>query len=273
MTHIHTFPKPKNLLFDLNETLVHQHRTEKSHIAFTYAALTQYAWRSLSYEAFENAWVKWFEEKEAMRWERGRQALREGRLTDAYQDLREHLYRENIRGILLLLREMHTDDGREVITADVITEEIIEEVTAAFQRSWVNGLRPIPSSLEALSQLQEHYQLAIVTNFQQPDLMPGILTSAGLDAFFPEESVIISADHKLRKPHPWLFAEAFERLKIEADETAYIGDTLDDDMLGAKIAGMIPVLLNPDKKHASHSDTTVIEIKTLTELVSLLDSW
>src|SRR5512146_2361167 len=86
------------VLFDLNETLIHQIRTERSHIASTYAPLAQADW-SITFESFEAAWMS-VHQKATARYLEGITLLRAGEVERARELLAEPWYRENIAAIL-----------------------------------------------------------------------------------------------------------------------------------------------------------------------------
>ena len=56
--------------------------------------------------------------------------------------------------------------------------------------------------------------------------------------------VISSADIGIRKPAPEIFQHALRRLHVLAQETWFVGDTLDEDIAGAAIAGLTCCLLS-----------------------------
>jgi len=60
------------------------------------------------------------------------------------------------------------------------------------------------------------------------------------DAF---EVVLSSADLGIRKPDGRIFREALGRLGVEAAHTWYVGDTFEEDIEGALLAGLAPIWL------------------------------
>jgi HAD superfamily hydrolase (TIGR01549 family) len=250
MTHFITA-----VLFDLNETLIHQVRTERSHMASTYAALTQHFW-DLTFESFEAAWLK-VHARYAEQFQEGIHSVYAGDLEEAKQKLREPWYRENIAAII---EELHLP----------ASNRLIEKVTWAFQDSWVGGLRMPEQNRAVLEQLiQDGYQLGIVTNFQQPDIIPDILTDFGLAKFF--KTIVISASRGWRKPHPELFKPALRSLGLSETpgKVVYVGDNIEEDVEGAKRVGLVPVLIDTKSKHGDLKEP-VIQIQSLSELPDAL---
>jgi HAD superfamily hydrolase (TIGR01662 family) len=243
------------VLFDLNETLIHQTRSKRSHMASTYAALAQQYW-SLTFESFEAAWEKirlQYEEQ----FQQGNQLVYAGNFEAAKQKLREPWYRENIAAII---NELNIPTSNR----------LIEKVTWAFQDSWVGGLTMPDKNRGVLEKLiQEGYQLGIVTNFQQPNIIPDILTDFGVSNIF--KTIVISADFGWRKPHPELFNDALQKLNMREmpERVAYVGDNSEEDVEGARIAGLQPILIDStdrgiDLRHKS------ARIHSLTELPEIL---
>jgi len=55
--------------------------------------------------------------------------------------------------------------------------------------------------------------------------------------------VLSSADLRIRKPAPGIYSAALERLHARASETWFVGDTYDEDIIGATAVGLQPVWL------------------------------
>jgi putative hydrolase of the HAD superfamily len=66
----------------------------------------------------------------------------------------------------------------------------------------------------------------------------------GLDAYF--DDYVFSTDVGLRKPHPKIFKIALSNLGVDASEAMYVGNSIVQDIKGAKGVGMRAVL-----KHSS----------------------
>lgn len=86
----------------------------------------------------------------------------------------------------------------------------------------------------------------------------------------PLDFVMSSADYGFRKPHPQLFNTAIAKLGCKPSETWFVGDTLTDDIVGAKNAGMIPIWYNPGLK-PNDRELSPLEIHSWGEFTELLD--
>lgn len=86
-----------------------------------------------------------------------------------------------------------------------------------------------------------------------------LLERLGLAARF--EFVVISSQAGWRKPDPRIFREALRRLDLPADRVAYVGDSYEDDVVGARSVGMGAVLVD---RHAEQSNAE--RLATLADL-------
>ena len=60
-------------------------------------------------------------------------------------------------------------------------------------------------------------------------------------------SIIISDEVGIRKPAPDIFSVALNSLEIEARETLFVGDSWEEDIVGAAKFGMDSVWINPNR--------------------------
>jgi len=80
---------------------------------------------------------------------------------------------------------------------------------------------------------------------------------------------VSSSDHGFLKPHPKIFQTALALMQVSASDAVMVGDSLTQDVLGARRAGMRGILLargRPDTR--ATEDVTVI--RGLSELPDLL---
>ena len=109
------------------------------------------------------------------------------------------------------------------------------------------------------------YQLGIITNRQSS--IADELDKLALTKFFPE--VIISGEVGTQKPDPAIFHHAISKVNCAAENCVYIGDNYFADVIGARNAGIQPVLIDPDG-FFPEADCPVIQ--KLSDLLPLLDS-
>jgi putative hydrolase of the HAD superfamily len=78
-----------------------------------------------------------------------------------------------------------------------------------------------------------------------------------------------SSQYCLRKPNKLLFDLAAKKLKVNSSGRWFIGDSYKYDMLGAKSAGMLPILYNR-KNSPMTNDIELIEVKSMYEIEKLI---
>ena len=91
----------------------------------------------------------------------------------------------------------------------------------------------------------------------------------GMDAYF--DDYVFSTDVGLRKPHPKMFKIALSNLGVEASEAMYVGNSLAQDIRGAKGVGIKAVLKR--SSFCPHADNVVPDhtVATLAEIDDLID--
>jgi putative hydrolase of the HAD superfamily len=76
------------------------------------------------------------------------------------------------------------------------------------------------------------------------------------------DAIVDSRSHGRVKPHPTIFQAALEALGVEASEAVMVGDSLEEDVEGARALGMHAVLIDREERH------TDVEVR-LTDLYGL----
>ena len=98
--------------------------------------------------------------------------------------------------------------------------------------SWFRAIR---------RELQGRYKLALISNFDHPPHIHQLLGELALRPFF--DAVVVSGDVGVKKPDPAIFTPALEQTGLVADEALFVGDSPEDDVAGARAAGLRPVLI------------------------------
>jgi HAD superfamily hydrolase (TIGR01509 family) len=91
-----------------------------------------------------------------------------------------------------------------------------------------------------------------------------LLEEAGLAPHL--EVVIDSAEVGVEKPDPRIFLAATGRIETEPSACAYVGDIYEFDVVGARAAGLRPILIGPGEAPASDP---VMRVERLPELLEL----
>ena len=83
------------------------------------------------------------------------------------------------------------------------------------------------------------FKLAIVSNWHGG--LQRILSAVGVIDLV--DFVVCSADVGFRKPHPEIFQVALRQGGVPAASVVHVGDTWDEDVVGASAAGITPIHL------------------------------
>ena len=63
------------------------------------------------------------------------------------------------------------------------------------------------------------------------------------------DAIVGSRAHGFVKPHPTIFQAALEQLGVAAADTVMVGDSLEEDVEGARALGMRAILVDREKRH------------------------
>jgi putative hydrolase of the HAD superfamily len=128
-------------------------------------------------------------------------------------------------------------------------DEYFEDVFQAFEGAACWDLYPETRSV--LQQLKERgLELGIISNFDSR--LFGVLRGLGLADVF--DTVTISSLAHAAKPAPRIFQLALERHAADPGEAIHIGDSVRDDVEGARRAGLHGVLVDRDGGHTGSQD-------------------
>lgn len=120
--------------------------------------------------------------------------------------------------------------------------------------------------------------LAVIEGLGERDLRVGVISNndevadriAELDVHHRFEVVVSPLTFGISKPDPEIFLRTMELLGLPPERAIYVGDSYDNDVIGARAAGLTPILidrflLNLDSPDAEH------RVETLHELAEVLD--
>lgn len=107
------------------------------------------------------------------------------------------------------------------------------------------------------------YILGVVSN--SDGRIESAFQLAGLTSYF--DFFIDSFLVGVEKPDPRIFRMAIERAGVDPSEAAYVGDLYPVDVLGARSAGLLPILYDPCDLNR---DVDCLRIRTIKELLALL---
>jgi len=108
-------------------------------------------------------------------------------------------------------------------------------VTQLYRSMCRERFQLFPDTFWTLTEFRKQYKMGIVTDAQRLFCCPELRTLR-IEDFF--DAIVISSDYGFRKPDPRLFQIALAVLNARSDETAYIGNRFETDLVGAKAAGL-----------------------------------
>jgi putative hydrolase of the HAD superfamily len=120
-----------------------------------------------------------------------------------------------------------------------------------------------------VERLARHFQVGIISN-GSPDVQHHKLDNLGITDLL--NCIILSEEVGIKKPDTAIFYTAANTLNKRPDECLYIGDSYQNDVMGARQAGMKTCWVNPEYLVLSSSDIKPdIQISSLDEIFTHLD--
>jgi putative hydrolase of the HAD superfamily len=143
-------------------------------------------------------------------------------------------------------------------------DDFFEQVFQVFEdpASW----RLFPETAAVLAELKgQGLELGIISNFDSR--LFSVMRGLGIAEAF--DTVTISSLTRAAKPAPKIFHLALEKHAVDPEEALHVGDSLRDDVEGAKKAGLHAVLLD---RTGSRRDAGIQVIQALDQLLPLVRS-
>ena len=125
--------------------------------------------------------------------------------------------------------------------------EFAVEMTRAWERA--HNFDLFDDAIPVLAELRRHgLKLGLVSN-----------TGRDVDEFLEHHSLVVDAAlssrvHGRVKPHPTIFLAVLEQLGVEAEQAAMVGDSLEDDLEGARALGMRAFLVDREGLYPEADD-------------------
>jgi putative hydrolase of the HAD superfamily len=171
----------------------------------------------------------------------------------------------------MTVQEMHIRRIKDACTE--IGMEISDQASLDFQEAYVEEQQKItlfPESEKLLEYLQEQgKQLAILTNGSEGHQSMKI-KQLNVVRWIPEENTFISGSIGHAKPAGRAFRILEEKLGLDKEKTVYVGDSFDNDMVGAKQAGWNAIWMNHRRRNASENSVKPDKVVySATELLEL----
>ncbi|WP_269800632.1 HAD family hydrolase [Macrococcoides caseolyticum] len=120
---------------------------------------------------------------------------------------------------------------------------------------------PMENSYEILMFLRnKNIKLGIITN-GKTSLQKMNIDALNLTDFF--DVILISEEVGYKKPQPEIFLKSLKMLDVESHETLFIGDHVENDIKGAKNAGIMALLFDAKRENINFEN----RIENLMEII------
>lgn len=192
---------------------------------------------------------------------------------DTFLAVRERQFAENRATLCENDLDVRFAECAQAVGAEP-TGAVLSLMRDAYTNAFVSAMVAPPWLSDLLRDLAQQYQLCLISNYPLSTPIYQTLDRDDLRRFF--DTVIVSADLGVIKPHPRLFEAAREGLNhLPAKHIVHIGDDWDADILGAGASGMQTVYTRqwratPDKRYGTGDHSPLAEIDDLRELPEIL---
>ena len=164
-----------------------------------------------------------------------------------------------VSGYRDLLTELGVRDYLDQMTWELLQSE--HSLFAATNATLYDDTVPVLQHLR-----NEGFKLAIVSNWDTP--LDPLMERLGIADYFD----IIVASHDARvqsaKPDSHIFEYTLAAVGVSAEEAVHVGDTYEADIIGARNAGIRPILIDRDGTQAGRWKETIRDLSELPELLS-----
>ncbi len=110
-----------------------------------------------------------------------------------------------------------------------------------FFQDFIDTLELREGAKKLIKQAKAQCKVALISNFTYAPVIHKSLRKVGISDFF--NVIVVSEEVGWRKPSGCIFQDALTRLQIKACEAVYIGDSPNEDIKGAKEAGLKTVFV------------------------------
>lgn len=170
------------------------------------------------------------------------------------------------------LATLSVDEFRRRLTRDALRSFGIDDprLNETLVRSYAEAERAalvaFPDTAETLARLRPHFRMGLITN--GPSAMQRAkLAALALDGYF--EAIVVDTEFGHPKPDVRIFAHAARLVDLAPGDLLFVGNSLEDDIAGAKAAGWTSVWINPAALPRPDDPAPDYTITRLSDLLTL----
>ena len=147
-----------------------------------------------------------------------------------------------------------------------INDDLINQLAIDYIEHLSDFNHLIPDTLIVLNSLRSKYKMHIITNGFK-EVQKRKLQKSDLIQYF--ETVTISEDVGVKKPHKLIFDQALKAANANIENSVMIGDNFNADILGALGVGMKAIYYDFHKTNEQERKNVII-VKSLKEIIPIL---
>lgn len=148
--------------------------------------------------------------------------------------------------VKLFLRLIDERTAKSISSAEFdLISEIYANAVLAFRPVLIDG---VEKTLADLS--KKGFRMGLICNTGRTPgfMLRKLLEDYRILNYF--QSALFSNETLIRKPNPEIFYKSIRELKAVKDETVHVGDSWENDILGARAAGLRAIWVNPNPNEA-----------------------
>jgi len=150
--------------------------------------------------------------------------------------------------------------------------QFIQDALADFLKPEIESWKLYPDTTMLLSTLKDvDLKLGLISNASSHTVITVIIDRLNIARFF--DTVVTSAQLKLRKPKPQIFNTALESLRVNPSEVVMVGDTVKGDIGGAKRMGMKAILVKRGKSEIEEGPVPDAVVENLAGTLPVIKNW
>ncbi len=182
-----------------------------------------------------------------------------------YQSINDAMWEDYRKGLVDRTTLRNTRFHKALLEFNIDNYSLSLEIGEYYLRESPLKKNLFPHAIETLTYLKKKYDLHIITNgFNEVQFIK--IEHSGLAPFFKHIITSEAADSK--KPAASIFDFALNLAKAHYTQCIMIGDSLEQDIIGAREYGMQQIYFNPTK--VKHEEKVSFEISSLDELLNIL---
>ena len=150
---------------------------------------------------------------------------------------------------------------------------LTDEQVLSMQKEYKKNQQKLKMSETTISILElakkNNVKLGVITNGPS-DHQWAKVNALGVEKWIPRENIIVSGDLGINKPDKRIFEVMQEKLQLGVESLYYIGDSLENDIVGANNAGWKSIWINRYNKEYSPGTEIYKEVQNNYELFEII---